>query len=177
VACRSEEDREDLVRLVWSPDGELVVDLKGSLPGRGAWVHPAPACLERVEREPSLLGRALREPGPTAGLAAAARAAVLRALADGLSQAAGGGGLVFGHDALDAALRGGEVVGVLTASDASERTVGSLPAGSVAKWAVPFDRAAFGERVGLGLVAVAGIRDVPCTVHLRRQLRRWTRLG
>ncbi|WP_407342366.1 YlxR family protein [Pengzhenrongella phosphoraccumulans] len=29
---------------------ELVVDVRRCLPGRGAWLHPEPACLELAER-------------------------------------------------------------------------------------------------------------------------------
>lgn len=178
VACRSEEDRDDLVRLVCAPDGELVVDLRGSLPGRGAWVHPAEACVTRLDADRAALRRALRaDTLRTEGVAASVRAAVAHALADGLSQAAGGGGLVYGHDAVGAAVRSGAVSGVVVASDASDRTVESAVPEGVPRWIVPLDRAALGGRVGQGMLAVAGVRDAPCTVHLRRQLRRWTRLG
>jgi predicted RNA-binding protein YlxR (DUF448 family) len=34
-----------LVRLVVGPDGEVVPDLSGGAFGRGAWVHPRPACV------------------------------------------------------------------------------------------------------------------------------------
>jgi predicted RNA-binding protein YlxR (DUF448 family) len=177
VACRSEEDREDLVRVVCAPDGALVVDLKGSLPGRGAWLHPAAGCVERAEREPGHLARAFHGAVPTAGLAAAVRDAVERALTDGLSLAAAGGGLVFGHDAVDDATTRGVLVHLLTASDASPRTVASVKVDAIPTTTLPLDRDGFGRRVGQGPLAVAGVRDLPCTVHLRRQLRRWTRLG
>jgi ribosomal protein L7Ae-like RNA K-turn-binding protein len=98
-------------------------------------------------------------------------------MGDGLSLAAAGGGLVFGHDAVEAAARSGAIVGLLTASDASERTVASVRSETIPTWALPLDREALGRRVGQGTLAVIGVRDVACTVHLRRQLRRWTRLG
>ena len=57
VGCRESGDRraDDLVRLVLSPDGDIVVDLGGKLPGRGAWVHTRLACLERVAKRPQSL--------------------------------------------------------------------------------------------------------------------------
>ena len=40
----------------------MVVDEGRSLPGRGAWLHPDPECLETAERRRAL-GRALRNAG------------------------------------------------------------------------------------------------------------------
>jgi len=47
VACRTTRAKRDLVRVVRSPLGELSVDLRGKAPGRGAYLDPDPACLER----------------------------------------------------------------------------------------------------------------------------------
>jgi predicted RNA-binding protein YlxR (DUF448 family) len=61
VGCRARATKSELVRIVAGPDG-LVVDRRGDAPGRGAYVHRDPACLEVAER-PGVLGRALRR-GP-----------------------------------------------------------------------------------------------------------------
>lgn len=47
VACRSVRAKRDLVRIVRAPSGELAVDLRGKAPGRGAYLDPDAACLER----------------------------------------------------------------------------------------------------------------------------------
>ena len=47
VACRSVRAKRDLVRIVRAPSGELSVDLRGKAAGRGAYLDPDPACLER----------------------------------------------------------------------------------------------------------------------------------
>jgi predicted RNA-binding protein YlxR (DUF448 family) len=44
-------------------EGDLVPDPRRRLPGRGAWLHPVPECLDRAERR-SAFPRALRVPGP-----------------------------------------------------------------------------------------------------------------
>ena len=43
-------------------DPALVVDAGRRMPGRGAWLHPDPGCLETAERRRAL-GRALRNAG------------------------------------------------------------------------------------------------------------------
>ncbi|MDQ0382412.1 putative RNA-binding protein YlxR (DUF448 family) [Amycolatopsis thermophila] len=43
-------------------DGRLVADTRRRLPGRGAWVHPAPECLAKAERRRAF-PRALRVHG------------------------------------------------------------------------------------------------------------------
>jgi hypothetical protein len=43
---------------VRSPAGELAVDLRGKAPGRGAYLDPDPACLDRGLRE-GVLAKAL----------------------------------------------------------------------------------------------------------------------
>lgn len=47
------------MRLVVDDSGSLVVDARAVMPGRGAWIHPDAACLERAERRQAF-GRALR---------------------------------------------------------------------------------------------------------------------
>jgi predicted RNA-binding protein YlxR (DUF448 family) len=44
-------------------DGELVLDLRRRVTGRGAWIHPDPGCLAKAERRRAF-PRALRVPGP-----------------------------------------------------------------------------------------------------------------
>lgn len=54
VACHTVRAKRELVRIVRSPAGELAVDLRGKAPGRGAYLDPDRACLERGIREGAL---------------------------------------------------------------------------------------------------------------------------
>ena len=69
VGCRTRADKTTLVRLVaiGSPAGSstwiVTPDPHGSLPGRGAHLHPDPRCLELAQRRRAF-GRALRVEGP-----------------------------------------------------------------------------------------------------------------
>lgn len=62
VACRGKAPRAQLLRLVLATSGELVVDARAVMPGRGAWIHPDPRCVDLAERRRAL-GRALRTTG------------------------------------------------------------------------------------------------------------------
>ena len=57
VGCRGSAHKAELVRLVWH--GTIVVDLSQTEPGRGAYLHRRPECLELAVQRRSL-GRALR---------------------------------------------------------------------------------------------------------------------
>ncbi len=58
IACRQEEGKRSLLRLVRTGEG-VVLDVTGKKAGRGAYVHPQPSCWERA-LSTSLLQRALR---------------------------------------------------------------------------------------------------------------------
>lgn len=181
VACRGEGERDDLVRLVVDPEGRLVVDYRARLPGRGAWVHPRRDCVTVAAKEPGRVARALHvQEVSTATLAEDLRAAVVRALADGLSLAAAGGALVGGFEALAQGLADGEVDEVAVASDAADRTDHDLRRSAperVVFTVIPFDRDALGARVGRAPLAAVGVRPAGASAHLRRQLRRLRDLG
>ncbi|MEU6442824.1 MULTISPECIES: YlxR family protein [unclassified Streptomyces] len=62
VGCRERAAKNELLRTVMV-DGVLLPDPRGTLPGRGAYVHPVPACTELAVRRRSF-PRALRVQGP-----------------------------------------------------------------------------------------------------------------
>ena len=62
VGCRERDAKPALLRVV-VVDGVLTVDPAGRLPGRGASVHPDPACVELADKRRAF-PRALRVPGP-----------------------------------------------------------------------------------------------------------------
>ncbi len=46
--------KKELIRAVRSPDGQVSLDFRGKLPGRGAYVCPNPACLARAKKSRAL---------------------------------------------------------------------------------------------------------------------------
>ncbi|MGW4277491.1 YlxR family protein [Streptomyces seoulensis] len=61
VGCRERAAKTELLRIVAIED-ECVPDPRGTLPGRGAYVHPALVCLDQAVRRRAFT-RALRAPG------------------------------------------------------------------------------------------------------------------
>jgi Predicted nucleic-acid-binding protein implicated in transcription termination len=58
LGCRQRAPRPSLLRVVVR-DGRVAVDAAARLPGRGAWVHPDPGCVDAAIRKRAF-GRALR---------------------------------------------------------------------------------------------------------------------
>ncbi|TDE14077.1 YlxR family protein [Jiangella asiatica] len=66
IGCRSRAVKSELLRVVAGgagAPGALVPDHDGRLPGRGAYLHPNPECLDQAERRRAF-SRALRREGP-----------------------------------------------------------------------------------------------------------------
>ncbi|WP_335938255.1 YlxR family protein [Streptomyces sp. PTD5-9] len=62
VGCRERAAKHELLRIV--ADGDACVpDPRGTLPGRGAYVHPVPACLDLAVRRRAF-PRAFKAKGP-----------------------------------------------------------------------------------------------------------------
>ncbi|TLQ48117.1 YlxR family protein [Streptomyces marianii] len=62
VGCRERAAKRDLLRIV-AVEGVCVPDHRGTLPGRGAYVHPASVCLDLAVRRRAF-PRALKAQGP-----------------------------------------------------------------------------------------------------------------
>jgi predicted RNA-binding protein YlxR (DUF448 family) len=62
VGCRERAAKSDLLRIV-AVEGECAPDPRGTLPGRGAYVHPVQSCLDLAVRRRAF-PRSLRVQGP-----------------------------------------------------------------------------------------------------------------
>jgi hypothetical protein len=60
VGCRESKPKQELIRVVRSPEGKIHIDLKGKAPGRGAYLCYNIECLEKAIKHKSL-ERALDE--------------------------------------------------------------------------------------------------------------------
>ena len=50
VACREGRPKKELLRVVCTPEGQVTADPTGKMPGRGAYLCPTEACLERARK-------------------------------------------------------------------------------------------------------------------------------
>lgn len=62
MGCREQTLKSELLRIVAIEDA-CVPDPRGTLPGRGAYVHPVQVCFDQAVRRRAF-PRALRVPGP-----------------------------------------------------------------------------------------------------------------
>ena len=54
VGCREMKEKRELIRVVRTPDGEVVLDATGKKSGRGAYVCRQAECLRRAIRQKQL---------------------------------------------------------------------------------------------------------------------------
>lgn len=54
LGCREMKTKRELIRAVRSPEGEISLDFKGKLPGRGAYLCPDPECLKKAVKAKAL---------------------------------------------------------------------------------------------------------------------------
>ena len=178
IGCRECGTDEELIRLVRSPQGDVVVDLRRKLPGRGAWVHPRQECLRAAAKA---LSRAFKAPTRVDAdeLLERVRSSLQHAAADGLSLAAAAGAVAGGRAAVQQALKDGKATHVLVASDASDRARRDAETFAGNRGIVPvvWTTDELGQRTGSPPRAMLAVLDHPASQHLRRQLRRLRQLG
>lgn len=54
VGCREMKQKRDLLRVVRTPEDEILIDFTGKKSGRGAYVCPDEACLARAIKQKQL---------------------------------------------------------------------------------------------------------------------------
>ena len=52
--CREMKEKKSLLRIVRTPEGEVLLDATGKKSGRGAYVCPDPACLKKARKSKAL---------------------------------------------------------------------------------------------------------------------------
>ena len=63
VGCREMKDKKELLRVVRTPEGEILLDGRGKASGRGAYICPKKSCLEHAKKSKAL-ARAFGVPVP-----------------------------------------------------------------------------------------------------------------
>lgn len=119
IVTREVKPKEELIRFVVSPDGVLVADLTGKLPGRGVYT----SCSQLLVAEAlskRLFGKAAgQQVTIPENFMANLVAQMQRRVADALSMARKAGQAVTGFEKVNEAVKFGEAVALVHAPDAS----------------------------------------------------------
>jgi predicted RNA-binding protein YlxR (DUF448 family) len=118
VASGDSKDREDLVRFVIGPDGSVVPDLEGRLPGRGLWLTPDREVLETTRLAAALARAAKASVTVPPDLADRLERLLVQRCRELLGLARRAGQAVMGYEQVRAFLRGSDAArhGVLVAA-------------------------------------------------------------
>ncbi len=168
--------RDDLLRLAISPDGDVLPDASAKAPGRGAWIAPDRAALEKALASGQFRGALARAfKGAKLvipeNLPDLVQAALARHLLDRLGLELRSGNIILGSSRIAEQARSGRIALLLHASDSSEDgrkrldqawRVGTEAEGSGARGCVlPLDRAALSVALGRENVVHLGVSGHP----------------
>lgn len=109
------------MRIVCGPDGELIVDWRRNLGGRGANLCPTRACVETAIKRRTLdrvLKRTVVYPEAEV-LLGSARSSLVRSIETLLRSGKGAGALAVGSDQAREAISSGRAAGLLTTEDST----------------------------------------------------------
>ena len=121
IATGESQPKAGLIRFCLGPDGQIVPDILGKLPGRGIYVSADRAALDKAVKK-NLFSRAARQPVKVPdGLAELVETLVLQRTIDMLSMARKAGDAVTGYEKVKDWLVKGTAATLIQASDGSER--------------------------------------------------------
>jgi uncharacterized protein len=120
IVTREAKPASELMRFVLGPDGTVVPDLRGKLPGRGAWLTPTAAAVA-VAMKKRAFSRAFKaETKVPADLVDAINAALVRDVKGALALANKAGAVVTGFGKVESAIASGGIAALLHAREAAE---------------------------------------------------------
>ena len=62
VSCRTVREKKDLLRVVVTPEGDVVYDPSGKMAGRGAYLCPNEECITQELKKAAMLSKGLKKP-------------------------------------------------------------------------------------------------------------------
>jgi len=144
IATGTERPKSALIRFVVAPDGTVVPDLAGKLPGRGIWVSADRAALARAVQRKLFARAAKAAVTVPEGLVDGVDSGLARRVTDLISLARKAGEAVAGYEKVRAWIDEGRARVLIQAADGSERgktklrlparegpTIGCLSAGEL----------------------------------------------
>ena len=188
VLSRRTAGRDELIRLVLGPDGQVHPDVRAKAPGRGAWIGVARPELEAALAKGKLKG-ALARAFKTGAVEIApdlperVERELARAALDRLGMEARSGTLINGADRVEQAARAGKVHLLLHAADAGEhgnrkldqawRVGGSEDLGHAQGLVIPAERTILSMALGRENVVHVALTDPAAAKRVGNALTRW----
>ena len=176
------------MRLALGPDGQVLPDVRGKAPGRGAWIGVSRDELDAANRQGKLKGalaRALRSADLSISpdLGDKIEAALRQAALDRLGMEARSGNLINGADRIEQAARMGKVHLLLYSADAGAdgrrkldqawRVGGSEDRGYARGLEIPATRTILSMALGRENVVHVALIDPAAAARVSHALSRW----
>lgn len=128
VATGTVRPKEELLRFVVSPQGEVVPDLERRLPGRGIWLSPRRDVVNTAVTKRLFAKAARRAVTVPEDMADRLHALLLRRCLDALGLARRAGQAVCGFEKVKAELKSGRAAALVEARDAGQDGTGKMRA-------------------------------------------------
>lgn len=182
LGCREVKDQQELIRFVCSPEGEVLVDYRHRLPGRGAYACPNRSCLDRILARRQFSRAFHRECAPTEAemLLKAVAEALQKRLENLLGMARKAGGSFAGSNAVLSALeRSQPPVVVIFAGDVSVGVAGKVERRakrSGAACLTLFDKSRLGQIMGRSECSVCALSKASLTEAFLDEWKRYCRI-
>lgn len=119
IATREVREPDELIRFAVSPQGDVVPDLKGRLPGRGAWVSARRDAVETALRRKAFARAFKISVNAPADMADRIEADLAIDLRQALALANKAGCVVTGFHKVEGAIASGDVVALIHAAEAA----------------------------------------------------------
>ena len=180
TGCGKRKEKTQMVRVVSGPSGQLIPDLKGSMPARGAYVCPDSACVRKAMegRIAQSLKAGGKDPGSSGDLQRDIAAAYRKRALSLLGQARKSGRITSGTSLVEGELRRGADttwLGIL-AVDASpgigDRIRKALTGANVS-FRVFFRKEELGDAIGKSPRSVVLVKDKGMARVIRESLDHW----
>lgn len=118
IITREEKSKEALIRFVVSPEGKLVADLTGKLPGRGVYVTCSKILVAEAISKRAFSRAAKVQVQIPEGFLDQLEGLMARRVLEALSMARKAGQVITGFEKVESACKKGEVEALIHASDA-----------------------------------------------------------
>lgn len=181
LGCRETKGKGELVRLVAGPDGFVIVDYKGNLPGRGAYVCPNESCVRDafLKKQISRAFEGAKFEG-VEELLKLLREKALEKILSLVSLSRKAGKVVDGREAVDKGIEKGDIKLLLLAQDlsmgSSKEMVDKCLMRGIRHYAY-LSKDEMGVLIGKGERGTVGITDESFSLLLEKEFDRLKGLG